>query len=62
MSFLFSILSSSVLKNISAIPMIVGISAGSHSPVLISTAIPIIIPAIPRKIPSLPMIYFVEFS
>jgi len=62
MSFLSSILLSSLLKNINISPIIVGISAGIHSPVLKSTASPIMMPVLPSKIISFPILCFGVFG
>lgn len=61
MSFRFSILPSSLAKKISAIPISVGTSAGRRDWVLIYIAIPMTIPAIPRKIDSFVILVFVAW-
>ena len=52
-------MSSSLAKNINAIPRIVGTKAGKIASVFMKIPIPIIIPVIPIKIFSLAMVVFV---
>jgi len=58
-SFRFSILSSSLAKKISAMPIIIGTRAGIIAPVFIKIAIPKIIPATPKRMFSIAILSIV---